>query len=487
MRTSRLIKIQLTIFGVVSLIALSVMAFGYLSVPTLLFGYGHYTVTVQLPEAAGLYKRANVTYLGAEVGSVEDVKVADGGVQAVLSLESDIKIPSHLQAQVHSTSAIGEQYVELLPRDATSAPLKSGDVIALRDTTVPPDVNILLDTTNRGLQAIPGDNLQTVIDESYAAVGGLGPEISRIVDATTALSAGARNNLDALTTLIDESPAVLDSQTNTAPSLRAWAAQLASITDQLRKQDDSVSALLPAGARAAAQGQALFDRLQPTVPVLLANLVSIANVAITYQPSLEQMLVLFPANIANMEASGLADQYLTRYSGAFLQLNINANLPPPCLTGFLPPQQVRNPVLEDAPDRPAGDLYCRVPQDSPWNVRGARNIPCETKPWKRAPTVKMCESDDQYVPLNDGNNWKGDPNATLSGQDVPQTSTHVPPPPQGAPLGPVPAPIAVAEYDPATGSYVGPDGKVYTQANLAQIPSREQTWQSMLVPSTPTP
>lgn len=32
----------------------------------------------------------------------------------------------------------------------------------------------------------------------------------------------------------------------------------------------------------------------------------------------------------------------------------------------------------------AGDVYCRVPQDSPFNVRGARNIPCETKPGKRA-------------------------------------------------------------------------------------------------------
>jgi Mce-associated membrane protein len=32
----------------------------------------------------------------------------------------------------------------------------------------------------------------------------------------------------------------------------------------------------------------------------------------------------------------------------------------------------------------------------------------------------MCEIDEQCVPLNDGNNWKGDPNATLSGQSVPQ-------------------------------------------------------------------
>ena len=82
---------------------------------------------------------------------------------------------------MHSQSAIGEQYVELLPRNGTSPPLKDGDVIPLTDTSVPPDINSLLDAANRGLQAIPHDNLKTVVDESYTAVGGLGPELSRLV------------------------------------------------------------------------------------------------------------------------------------------------------------------------------------------------------------------------------------------------------------------------------------------------------------------
>ena len=63
----------------------------------------------------------------------------------------------------------------------TAAPLKNGDMIADDRTTVPPDIDALLDATNRGLQAIPHDNLKTVIDESYTAFGGLGPELSRIV------------------------------------------------------------------------------------------------------------------------------------------------------------------------------------------------------------------------------------------------------------------------------------------------------------------
>jgi phospholipid/cholesterol/gamma-HCH transport system substrate-binding protein len=173
------------------------------------------------------------------------------------------------------------------------------------------------------------------------------------------------------------------------------------------------------------------------------------------------------------------------YKGLFLDFKLNLNLPPVCNTGFLPPQQQRIPSFEDHPNRAPGDLYCRVPQDSPFNVRGARNYPCLTVPGKRAPTVKMCESNEQYVPLNDGYNWKGDPNATLSGQDIPQLPPGSPPPAQNAPPAAAPPPpIAAAEYDPATGTYVGPDGHLYTQSDLSQTAPKERTWQSMLIPPT---
>jgi phospholipid/cholesterol/gamma-HCH transport system substrate-binding protein len=150
----------------------------------------------------------------------------------------------------------------------------------------------------------------------------------------------------------------------------------------------------------------------------------------------------------------------------------------------MPAQQQRTASFEDYPDRPAGDVYCRVPQDSQLNVRGARNIPCETVPGKRAPTVKMCESDERYVPLNDGYNWKGDPNATVTGQAVPQPPPGTPGSTALPPAVPEPPPIAAAEYDPATGTYVGPDGNVYIQTDLARNAANPHTWQSMLIPPT---
>jgi phospholipid/cholesterol/gamma-HCH transport system substrate-binding protein len=464
-RLTRTVWTQLAVLAAITVIAVGVMAFAFVKVPGLL-GIGRYTVTIELPASGGLYPTSVVTYRGTEIGRVKSIDVTRDGVRAVLTLNSATTVPADVSAAVHSRSAVGEQFIELTPGSAANTPkLGDGDVIPVGKVQIPADIGSLLDATNRALQAIPPDNLHTVVDEADKAVGGLGPELSRIVDGSTALAIESQKSVDQISELIDQSPAVLNSQVQTADSIATWAQRMASITGQFKAQDAAFADLLTIGSHALEEGRALFDRVAPALPVLLANLVSLGDIAVTYRNDLEQLLVLFPQGTAVMSAIALANSS-TKHKGIYLDFNLNLNLPPPCNTGFLPVQQQRSPSDQDYPERPAGELYCRIPQDSDMNVRGVRNIPCETKLDKRAPTVELCESDQQYVPLNDGLNWKGDPNATLSGQGVPQN-----------------APVAAVPYDPATGDYIGPDGKRYTQADLGH--SDNKTWQSMLVPPRP--
>ncbi|OBI73496.1 MCE family protein [Mycobacterium sp. E740] len=482
-RLPRTVWIQLGILAAVTLIAGGVMAFGFVKVPALV-GIGRYHVTLELPSSGGLYPSSVVTYRGLEIGRVTSVDVTPNGVRAVLKLESSRKVPADVSAAVHSRSAIGEQFVELTPApdtdDATAPALHDGSVIPAAKVAVPPDVANLLDATNRALQAIPQDNLRTVVDEAATAVAGLGPELSRIVDGSTRLAIDAGKTVDPIVGLIDQSPPVLNSQVQTADSIRTWADRMASITGQLKAQDAAFADLLQSGAPTLKEGRAVLDRISSPLPLLLANMVSLGDIAIDYRNDIEQLLVLFPQGTAVMSAIILPNANTKQdYKGVYLDFNLNLNLPPPCNTGFLPVRQQRSPSEQDAPERPAGELYCRVPQNSDLNVRGVRNIPCATVPGKRAPTVEMCESDEQYVPLNDGYNWKGDPNATLSGQGVPQ----YPPgqdPRQPTPAAPPASPVLAVPYDPASGDYIGPDGKPHTRADLAH--PQHRTWQSMLVP-----
>jgi phospholipid/cholesterol/gamma-HCH transport system substrate-binding protein len=202
------------------------------------------------------------------------------------------------------------------------------------------------------------------------------------------------------------------------------------------------------------------------------------DLGITYRNDLEQLLVLLPPGIAILQGAGLANRNTKQaYKGGYLSFNLNLNLPPACTTGFLPPQQQRVPTDVDYPPRPPGNVYCRVPQDAPFNVRGARNIPCETKARQTRTDRRDVQKRRELRPAQRRLPLEGDPNATTSGQAIPQ----LPPGTPGSTALP-PAPLAVAEYDPATGTYVGPDGKTYTQANLARDANQHQTWQDMLSP-----
>ena len=101
LRFARPVWIQLAILAAITLVAVSVMAFGFVKVPAL-FGIGRYTVSVELPASGGLYPTSVVTYRGSEIGRVKSIDVDHDGVRAVLTLDSATQVPADVSAAVHS-------------------------------------------------------------------------------------------------------------------------------------------------------------------------------------------------------------------------------------------------------------------------------------------------------------------------------------------------------------------------------------------------
>src|ERR1700761_8253103 len=223
LRLNRRTWIQLAVLTLVTILSCGAMAFNFMKLPATLFGIGEYHVTVDLPESGGLYQTSVVTYRGTDVGQVKSIDVTAPGVRAVLAMRSGVKVPADVEASVHSRSAIGEQYIELTPQPGKDGDhlrmLRDGDVIPAGRVDVPVDIGHLLDVTNRALKAIPRDNLRLVIDESNKAVGGLGPELSRIVDGSTSLAIAGGQTVDPLAALIDQAPPIFESQVHTSESI----------------------------------------------------------------------------------------------------------------------------------------------------------------------------------------------------------------------------------------------------------------------------
>jgi virulence factor Mce-like protein len=486
-----------------------------MQVPTLL-GIGRLTVKMELPASGGLYRFSNVTYRGVEVGRVTEVRTVDGShVEATLSLDKSPRIPSALTAQVRSVSAVGEQYVDLQPRDESGPYLQNGSVIPLENTVIPQQVGPMLDQLNSLVSSIPQDKFGELLDESFKAFDGAGYDFGSLLDSSAKVTGDLNGVADQTRALIDDSVPLLDSQAQTTDALRTWARSLAGVTDQVTRNDPQTRTLLQTGPGAANEVSALLTDLKPTLPILLANLTSIGQVGVTYNPSIEQLLVLLPAYAAAIQSVAPVNNSTGLAMGDF---SATVADPPACTVGFLPPSAWRSP--EDTTDRDTPDgLYCKLPQDSPIAVRGARNYPCMGHPGKRAPTVQLCDDPTGFVPLAQRQHATGpyppDPNliaqgfppdervdadsrlyGPIEGTPLPAGAPPAPAVPEQTPPPPLPetvptpaaAPnsfasnatgaspsVAVAGYNPRTGAYMASDGHLYHQSNLAATAPRAWT------------
>jgi phospholipid/cholesterol/gamma-HCH transport system substrate-binding protein len=392
---TRFVRNQLIIFAIASVVGVALMGLYYMQIPTLL-GLGKITVTMELPDGGGIYRFSNVTYRGVQVGKVTDVRATAQGAVATLSLNTSPTIPANLHADVASVSAIGELYVNLQPHTGSGPFLTDGSVITADNVSVPQRVGPMLDQTSKLIESIPKDKLGDLLDESFKAFNGAGYDFGSLLDSTTKLSGDLNRVSNQTRGLIDDSGPLLDGQAETADSLRQWAHNLAGVSGRLVSADPHLRNILATGPGAADEVSKLLTQVKPTLPVLLANLSSVGQILVTYHPSLEQLLVLFPAYVSATESYSLPQNNPTGYPQA--DFTLKANDPPPCTVGFLPPSQWRSPADVSDMDAPS-DLYCKLPQDSPIAVRGARNYPCIDHPGKRAPTVEICDSHQPYEPL----------------------------------------------------------------------------------------
>jgi phospholipid/cholesterol/gamma-HCH transport system substrate-binding protein len=492
---TQLIRIQLVLFTIASVVGISVMVVNYLKAPAML-GLGRITVTMQLPDAGGLYRFANVTYRGVQLGKVTAVDVNAHGAVATLSLSPSPQVPADLRAAVRSVSAVGEQYVDLQPRTESGPYLHDGSVIPESDTAIPQPVAPMMEKLSALVTSIPKDRLGQLLDESFKALNGAGADLQSLSDSAARISADADKTAGRTTQLIDDAQPVLDGQVVSADALRTWSDRLAGVSRQLVADDPQIRTLLDTGPDAAQEVSRLLGQVEPTLPVMLANMTSLGQVAVTYHPGLEQLLVLLPPAAAMYQSGTPANNPTGLPIGDF---RISVDDPPACTVGFLPPSQWRNPADTSTIDTPDG-LYCKLPQDSSIAVRGARNFPCMDKPGKYAPTVDICKSDNPFQPLAAREHATGpytfDPNLVSQGippdsrttendtiyGPVQGTPPPAPAPPSGpAPPGPPAAPsVGVAHYDPVTGLVAAPDGSVFAQTDLSAS-GHAQSWQDLVL------
>ena len=512
---TRFIKFQLVLFTILTILSIAVLGWYYLRVPSLV-GIGQYTLYAELPRSGGLYATANITYRGTQIGKVTALEPTERGARATMSIDDRYKIPADATANVHSVSAIGEQYLDLVSTGNPGQYLKDGQTIT--GGTVPSEVGPALDAANRGLAVLPKEKIDSLLTETSKAVGGLGPALQRLVDGTTNLAQGFRENLPPVNDIVANAAPILESQVQSGDAIEQWSRNLNILAAQSAAEDQSLRSGLQQAPPTLDQVSALFSDVRESLPQTLANLEVIIDMLKRYHKGLEQTLVIAPQGVTVAQAG------LIFAPEGLLHFGLSINQPPPCLTGFLPASEWRSPADTSMAPLPSG-TYCKIPKDVQNVVRGARNYPCMDVPGKRAATPKECRSNEPYIPLGT-NPWYGDPNQIVNcpapaarcdqpvkpGYVIPAPSVNSgmnPLPADRLPPGGSPQPVSdpltppnagsvqcsgqqpnpctytpapgSAVYSPQSGEVVGPDGVKYSVSN-SKNPG-DDGWKDMLAPA----
>lgn len=451
-RTS--VKLQLLAFLVITVLGCTYLSVNYIGLGADLFNR-RYTIHLDLADSGGIFTNAEVTYRGVGVGRVGPLHLTDDGVTADLLMDSGTRIPERTRAVVANRSAVGEQYVDLQPSTDHGPYLHQGSVIPRSATRLPVSTAELLRNIDKLVKSVPTKDVGVVLDELNRGFNGAGPDLQRLIDSGNKLVRTADRTYPDIKSLLRNGRTVLDTATRHGGEFKSFSHDLASLTDEIRRDDPDIRADLDAGLPALAQGDDLVNRLSPTLPVVLGNLTTVGQVTSARIPGIRQTLVTYPLAVAGAYTALPNDGTL------HLGLELQLNSPPPCKKGY-GQTKIRYPQDQSRKKAPR-DAYCKEPKNSEVDPRGSRNVPSPGptpkvpyapkptwQPWpSSSPSGTPSPRATKTSPPIAGNRT---PRPRQTGQDTGRQSTRRPDSSKSAKS------VYMAAYDPATDVVHGPDG-----------------------------
>ncbi len=359
-------RIKLLAFGLIAVLSVVVVGGKYAGLDRL-FGPRGYLVTVELADSGGLFRGSEVAYRGVTVGQVSALRLSDSGVEAVLDIDDEAApIPADTDAVVTNRSAIGEQYLDLRPDGSGGPYLTNGSVIEVNRTETPVAPETMLTHVDRLVRSVNTGSLNTVVDESYVAFADSGDDLRLLLDSTHSYTSAARKAMPATRRLLSSARTALDTQQRHADDLIRFASGLKTISRQFAESDPDLRAIIDRAPKVADQVSEFIDVSGNDTAMLLANLLTTANVAAPRTDSTKQLMV-------NFAVMGAFPRTVASDGRGHLGLVFESFTPPSCTKGYEGTRQ--RPAHDVSEVEPNKNAYCAEPPGSPVTVRGAQNAP----------------------------------------------------------------------------------------------------------------
>lgn len=264
---------------------------------------------VLMDDAGGITPHSPVSYRGVIVGNVDDVIALPGdqGVRVEMSVLERVKVPVSSEIVVAQDTPVALKHIDLRPANDQGPYLADGDTIGPKRTSRPLALEEVLVNLMKLTDDIDIDDVTVIADELSVGLADTAPHLERLADNSFEMVDKFVELEPTARSLITNGMDFMEATGGSSGRLPRITKSLADITAQMRK-------LTPEGVKLAKKVPELTDRIvpllhenQPAMSVLLANLVTPAQIVSARIPALEHGLIFIPRAFSRLSSIGEGD------------------------------------------------------------------------------------------------------------------------------------------------------------------------------------
>jgi phospholipid/cholesterol/gamma-HCH transport system substrate-binding protein len=254
-----------------------------------------YMVKAIFEDAGGVFTNQEVTYRGVTVGQVGDLNVVDEGVEIQLFIRKEIEIPADdIEARVMFKSAVGEQFVDLLPAADDGPMLADGDTIPIAQTSIPVSTQELLTTLEAVLRGVPPEDLKGAIDALGIGLSGTGPDIATIIESTADLAEVFAERAPEFEGILRSGTQVGDAFLNSRDDFETAVHQLVTVSKSLALSTENIERLMRNTNLTSDEALALLKENRAAVNEFLIRFGEVNDIQADHADDLNRILKFLP-------------------------------------------------------------------------------------------------------------------------------------------------------------------------------------------------
>ncbi|HLW17887.1 MAG TPA: MlaD family protein [Actinomycetota bacterium] len=345
MRIDRRLIINTTAFLVLSGLLILLLAVQVL--PTV-FGSTYHIYGI-FPTAGGVATNQEVSYRGVQIGRVGRMSLTSDAVKIEMIINSKWKIPKDgTRAQIQFKSAVGEQFIDLLPTSPEGPVFSNGDVIPESLTETPLQIEDLLKEFSVVLNSIDPKQLGIVIHELGTGLGGHGEDLRAIIKMLDQLATIGADRQTEIAALLKNGADLQDAFNSNSAEFQKGIAALNQVLATAAAHTNDLNTFFSTTQTLDTDLLDLLTNRKPQIDTVVSDLATVTRLAHRHLQSLNLLLTYLGPFFADVSAA---------YQAPYFIFNMVEN-PTPLQCSYDPSSRPVRAVTDASPKEPATNFRC---------------------------------------------------------------------------------------------------------------------------------